>query len=720
MQMASPRLLLSAVLCVLACNPAWSQQPQNATPKTATKAELNAAYQRVCKLVAESYNKPVPSDWQTTSSRDLDKFENIGQVRGAASAAFNTVGDPRLRVLSPTQVEEYLCHVGSGFVGIGIGFAPKRLISEGLIIRSVAPESSAADAGLKVGDIILAVDGKDLKGLRWEKTEPLFEGDDNSVMKLKVKTSGGFSVISITRTFKRSLGLAVDFEDPNTEFEIDRVMYGSPADKAGVKEGDIIRGINGKDADVERTTPVWIKNQTGKGVIGTEITLKLERGGKLVDFSMKRAVVEDLFLATSGWYSQSYDGPDGKGLSRSGFYNLDWSGVLERVDGEQKNLSRYPGLILDLRGASGDDPDVVARMAARFIPSGEVMRYSERRGKDQFVVSYTVEVIAGKHHLRRSTFSRVTANFGVTLEEPVEILEPSVLNRNKLVVIIDGSTSGTAEALANYLRINANATLVGSPTKGSNSLVKTTVLDYAEKIYVQVPTYTLVDGYDNPLKSVSPDTPIFVGDPVKSAVDVLAGRTFYNNPMNITICVILLISAVVIFLLARSASREKKQEIPVEEPEEPMTLRQRIIIGVLFAAAFALVAFLSIRVERVPDVKDAKPELEAELCCNPEKHQKWVQMFRQLEKEVEGPIKFTVTADPDAKEWSQPGIRGKYQWVDSTGKVLSSGYNGRGADSKEEMMDAIKMAEANLGSQYNQKSFRLVIWHRQTPELRSK
>ncbi len=690
---------------------------QAAKPAPLDPSILESTYDQLWLHLSEHYAGSLPPDWAKWRDRFKGKLTSIGELRAASSLLVAALGDRAARTLNEEQVEEHLCHLESGYVGIGLRFKPLNLINQGLLIKRVADGGTASGAGLTAGMVISAVDGVSLKGLRWETAEALFAGEEGSRMKLSLKDCSKNEVI-IVRDPHKPLGLDVELASPTKLFEIDHVMYDSPAARAGVKEGDIVTHINGNA--VEGGSSWWLMNQATGGKMGDIITLTLKRGDEMPRLvELKRAIVEtwdDAF----GAGSQNFGGPGDHGLTEIALKNLDWVRCLKWVDREVESMNRYAGVILDLRGCGGNDPELAARVAARFVCDGEVLRYRTRIGAKWEEVSYRVAPEKGGTTLYR----HLSHDAGQPEEsKAVETVSKPVLNA-RMVVIVDERTSGTAVALATTLKKHGRATIVGRTTSGVNRLVSTTTFPVGnELLYAQVPTMTLLSLTNLPLSPLKPDRTLWYGKGMDLAKDELAGKYWYNDPNTIACAVMLGIVLVVSGLLYRAG--KKASRLAAEEPapasvqEGPTSLWSRVWpLGFVFLClGIFLTAGLITRHARQTPPQGAHPELVAELHLNPEKHKEQERLFLQLSKEIEGPITFKVVPDKDADNWIYAGITVRYQWVDKDGKVLSSGSGSQGAENKEAMVQAIEMAQTNLGYQYENPGLRLLTWHKQTPVL---
>ncbi len=219
-----------------------------------------------------------------------------------------------------------------------------------------------------------------------------------------------------------SVGLE-GMRDERGNYRVTGIYKDSPADTAGIREGDLIVSINGQsvknmsDSDLSAV-------MSGFNSGTSKIKLLSPSGEK--DVVLRRA---SIVLADTDVVHRS---------------DLDNGGILEIVVHKisdntasivNEALAKYPdvfGIVLDLRAATGDDERAAAKLTGLFIGEKPVMRIVETAKEE-------VEVVPGG--------SAVT-------DAPV-------------VVLMSNMTRGTAEAVVSAFYENGRGVLVGTPTAGS-------------------------------------------------------------------------------------------------------------------------------------------------------------------------------------------------------------------------------------------------------------
>ncbi len=171
--------------------------------------------------------------------------------------------------------------VSHGYMGIGItDVTPENAKffeskdNRGAIVTQVEPNSPGAKAGLKVGDLITRLDGREISDagqlqvvvgqthpgttvklgvlrdgksmdlpVTLEKMGARDKGDDESASNESGKPRWGLALADITPDVRQQLNASSDVKGA----VIERVTPGSSADNAGLRPGDVIVGVNRHD-----------------------------------------------------------------------------------------------------------------------------------------------------------------------------------------------------------------------------------------------------------------------------------------------------------------------------------------------------------------------------------------------------------------------------------------------------------------------------------------
>lgn len=125
--------------------------------------------------------EPFWETWDLVHSIYVDQpVDDLTLMRGAISGMLESLGDPHTSYMTPEEYTEANTELEGEYDGIG---AIVDISGDYLQIVSPMPDSPAEEAGIKVGDLIIAVDGVDMTGV------------DGQIVLKKVKGPAGTQVI---------------------------------------------------------------------------------------------------------------------------------------------------------------------------------------------------------------------------------------------------------------------------------------------------------------------------------------------------------------------------------------------------------------------------------------------------------------------------------------------------------------------------------------------
>jgi len=152
------------------------------------------------------------------------------------------------------------------------------------VVGHVAPASIAEQAGLLAGDRIQSVEGRDVHS--WQQMEELLKSATGHEAQFQIlRDAEPVSLrLSVPTPDKDPLLLNVADEllgfDPGLSLIIDHVVAGSPAERAGLKDGDIVEQVNGQQVSDIQHFIGQIKNHAespmGVAVTRDNILLRLQ------------------------------------------------------------------------------------------------------------------------------------------------------------------------------------------------------------------------------------------------------------------------------------------------------------------------------------------------------------------------------------------------------------------------------------------------------------
>jgi carboxyl-terminal processing protease len=247
--------------------------------------------------------------------------------------------------------------------------------------------------------------------------------DPDEYDKLKQETEGN----------EEADGIGIDVEKRKTHLVIISPIEGSPAAKAGIEPGDVIKRVDGVDVGALEFDDAVARMQ---GPPGSEIALVIDRRGRELTFKIKRARYE--LKPVEGRLLD-----DGIAYIKIRLFSATTddllAALLEQLSGKAKGLR---GLVLDMRRNPGGLLDQGIRVADEFIADGLIVKTV---GKGGHVMD------EAKAHSRHTWLGF------------------------PMVAVVDGATASAAEIVAGALQDHGRAVILGTQTFGKGSVQ--TVID---------------------------------------------------------------------------------------------------------------------------------------------------------------------------------------------------------------------------------------------------
>ena len=233
----------------------------------------------------------------------------------------------------------------------------------------------------------------------------------------------------------------------NTEKDLVQVLSPireSPAEKAGIKAGDLIVKVNGVSYTADQMTEM---SNTIKGEEGSKVTLEVLRGEETLTFEVTREKVN-----TNPVYSEKLENDIGY-LEITSFDE----GVAEDFKAKYLSLKEQgiKGLVIDLRDNGGGLVDEALKIVDYIVPKNQTILITV--DKD------------GKEEVSKSKEDKL-------IEEPV-------------VVLVNASSASASEIMAGALKDLNAAQIVGTKTYGKGVIQQLLTLSNGAGLKITIEEY---------------------------------------------------------------------------------------------------------------------------------------------------------------------------------------------------------------------------------------
>jgi carboxyl-terminal processing protease len=278
------------------------------------------------------------------------------------------------------------------------------------------------------------------------------------------------------------IGVGIKLGDKDEGILIETVRAGGPADKAGIKEGDVIVAVNGKSPVVQGMI---------KGPVGTDVTLTVkhpkgagDNAEKTEDLKLTRAKVE---IVEAPHLTKV--GDDAAVLRLDSFTEMYDRATIEKLFKQAKDL---PMLVIDLRSNGGGSVTNLYHFLSLLLPRGtEVGTFINRKMAQDFAD-------ATKENDKDATKVAEWAERKVKIRS-----NPLPYFAGKVAVLINPGTASASEITAAALRELREAPLIGVHSAGAVLMSQYVPLKSGFQMKVPTSDYVTIKGLrieHNPLK----------------------------------------------------------------------------------------------------------------------------------------------------------------------------------------------------------------------------
>lgn len=128
----------------------------------------------------------------------IDDYDEDTLADGAASGMVDATGDEWSYYLSADEVAAYEESMANAYVGVGITIT-EDAEAGGMRVEEVAAGGPAEEAGIRVGDLLLAVEGEDVLTLGIDGTRNLVRGEEGTHVNMHFSRNGSEYDVSVER-----------------------------------------------------------------------------------------------------------------------------------------------------------------------------------------------------------------------------------------------------------------------------------------------------------------------------------------------------------------------------------------------------------------------------------------------------------------------------------------------------------------------------------------
>ncbi len=286
-------------------------------------------------------------------------------------------------------------------------------------------------------------------------------------------------------------GIGAQSEKIGEYLTITQLYKNQPADKAGLKVGDKIVAVDGKDAKGKSLDDI---NSILRGFPGTEVTLRIIRPGTAKQFEVK-VIREDVKIENvpySGMVSEEIGYIALTTFTRNAGDNV--ANALKNLKEQNPNLK---GIIFDLRNNGGGLLNEAVNVCNVFIPRNELIVTTKGKVKEW-----------------DRSFK--------TLNQPIDTEIP-------LVILINNRSASASEIVAGVMQDYDRGVLLGQRSYGKGLVQNTRDIGYNAKVKLTTAKYYIPSGRCIQAVEYENGEPVDITDDKRTPFKTRNGRTVLDG-----------------------------------------------------------------------------------------------------------------------------------------------------------------------------------------------
>jgi carboxyl-terminal processing protease len=261
-------------------------------------------------------------------------------------------------------------------------------------------------------------------------------------------------------------GIGIEIQVKGSHVVVVAPIDGSPADRAGLRAGDIILKVSGQDVT---DWPLARVAERITGRTGTKVNLTLQ--------DPRTAIIRQVMVvrASVKMHEVTWEKIPGTSLAHLRLASFD-NGVTKDLRATLHQIldANLNGVILDLRNNPGGLLDEAVGVASEFLAGGVVLQAKDGKGKISVV--------------------------------PVE--SGGIATNLPMVVLINEGSASAAEIVAGALQDNHRADLIGQTSFGTGTVLQEFRLSDGSALLLAVEEWLTPNGQSFWHKGVTPDFPV--------------------------------------------------------------------------------------------------------------------------------------------------------------------------------------------------------------------